>query len=83
MKNFLNISKPSHEDCKYHLSDLLGGVGDLWLFGADPVPQNRTSVPLTNGSPLYPAPDPEPTSDPTSFFSDFKDAKKYFFPIFF
>jgi hypothetical protein len=27
--------------------------------------------------------DPDPTPDPTPFFSDFKDAKKIFFPIFF
>ncbi len=27
--------------------------------------------------------DPDPTSDPTPFFIDFKDAKKYFFPYFF
>jgi hypothetical protein len=28
-------------------------------------------------------PDPDPTPDPTPFFSDFRDAKKKFFPIFF
>jgi hypothetical protein len=28
-------------------------------------------------------PDQDPTPDPTPFFSDFKDAKDYFFPIFF
>jgi hypothetical protein len=27
--------------------------------------------------------DPDPTPDPTPFFSDFEDEKKYFFPIFF
>jgi hypothetical protein len=27
--------------------------------------------------------DPDPTPDPTSFFSDFKDAKKIFFSFFF
>jgi len=26
--------------------------------------------------------DPDPTPDPTAFFSDFKDEKNYFFPIF-
>ncbi len=32
---------------------------------------------------MDPAPGPDPTPDPTSFFSDFKDAKKIFSPIFF
>ncbi len=36
----------------------------------------RGSVPLTNGS-------TDPTLDPTPFFSDFKDANKFFFLIFF
>jgi hypothetical protein len=35
------------------------------------------SVPLTNGL------DPDPTLDPTLFFIDFKDAKKYFFSSYF
>jgi hypothetical protein len=38
----------------------------------------RRSIPMTNGS------SQDPTPDPTSFFSDFKDAKKIiFFHIFF
>jgi hypothetical protein len=28
-------------------------------------------------------PDPDPTLDPTPFFSDFKDAEKYFFSLYF
>ncbi len=41
----------------------------------------RWYVPLTNGYCTDPALDPTP--DPTSFFSDFKDAKKFSFHIFF
>ncbi len=52
------------------------GIRDIWvrirILG---------SVPLTNGS-VDLALDQAPDSDPTSFFSDFKDAKKKCFRIF-
>jgi hypothetical protein len=47
----------------------LTDVGDPGLFGADSDPRLRS--------------DPDPTPDPTPFFSDFKDAKKIIFFIFF
>ncbi len=46
----------------------LTGVGDPGQFGADSDPRLRS--------------DPDPTPDPTPFFSDFKDAKKLFFKFF-
>jgi hypothetical protein len=44
-------------------------VRSLWHFGADPDPR----------IPYLLLMDPDPTPDPTPFFSDFKDAKNIFF----
>ncbi len=46
----------------------LTGVGDPEHFGEDPDLRLRV--------------DPDPTPDLTPFFSDFKDAKNYFFKFF-
>jgi hypothetical protein len=50
-----------------------------------PTPDLQIRVPISVGDPyLGPMdPDPDPTPDMTSFFIDFKDAKKYFFSYFF
>ncbi len=47
-------------------------VGDPWHYGANPDPRICTSWLM----------DPDPTPDPTPFFSDFKDAKKKFPTVF-
>jgi hypothetical protein len=44
--------------------------------------QIHGSAPLTNGSDLYMASDPDPTPDPTPFIGDFKDAKNVFHSFF-
>ncbi len=51
--------------------NLESSVGDLWHFGAEPDPYLWLMDP-----------DPDPTSDPTPFFIDFKDANKIFFSYF-
>ncbi len=51
-------------------------VGDPWHFGADPDPRICTYLWLMDPDL---ASDQDPTPDPSSFFIDFKDAKKIFF----
>ncbi len=68
-ENFLHSVSQCHCQC----SKPMLGIHDTLVWIRIP-----GSVTLKNGS----GPAPDPTPDPTPFFTDFKDAKKYFFIFF-